>query len=56
MRSLKQTKDRGLVLNPNYGVWKVDVYPDANFLGRMDTIILLILHVLKDVPDLSSRL
>ena len=30
---LKQTKDCGLVLDPNYDVCKVDEYPDANFSG-----------------------
>ena len=30
---LKQTKDFGLVLNPNAHVCKLDTYPDANFFG-----------------------
>ena len=31
-RYLNQTKDIGLVLDPNYDVCKVDAYPDANFV------------------------
>ena len=30
---LNQTKDRDLVLNPNYDVCKVDAYPYANSYG-----------------------
>ena len=33
IRYLNQTKDRGLALNPNSDVCKVDAYPDANFSG-----------------------
>ena len=30
---LNQTKDCGLALNPDSDVYKVDVYPDADFSG-----------------------
>ena len=30
---LKQTRDSGLVSNPNPDLWKLDQYPDANFYG-----------------------
>ena len=43
---LKETTDRGLVLDTNYDVCKVDAKPDADFLGYIDMRILLILHVL----------
>ena len=33
VRYLKQIKDRGLVLNINYDVCKVDGYPDVYFSG-----------------------
>ena len=31
-RYLKHNQDRGLVLDPNYVIFKVDVYPDASFV------------------------
>ena len=43
---LNHTKDRGLVLDTNYDVYKVDAYPDEIFLVCMNTRSLLILHVL----------
>ena len=30
---LKNTQDRGLVLDPNYDIFKVHSYPDADFSG-----------------------
>ena len=30
---LKVTRDRGLILNPNSDVYKLDCYPDADFAG-----------------------
>ncbi len=30
---LKQTSDRGMVMNPSNNVCKIDAYPDANFAG-----------------------
>ena len=53
---LKQTKDQGSVLNPNYGVCKVYAYPDDYFEGCIDMRILLILYVLRSTPYLSSHL
>ena len=32
-RYLKATQDRGLILNPNYDLCKLDFYPDADFAG-----------------------
>ena len=32
-RYLKHTQDRGIVLDPNYDLFKVDAYPDADFAG-----------------------
>ena len=48
-------KDHGLVLNPNSDVRKVDTYLDVDFDGCMDTSNILILHMLRVVPYLSSR-
>ena len=53
---MKQTKDHDLVLDPTSDVCKVDTYPDAKFLGYMDVRSLLILHVLRAVPNVSSLL
>ena len=50
-RYLKQTKDHGLVLDPNSDVCKVE-----SFLGYMDMRSLIILLVLRAVPNLSSLL
>ena len=30
-RYLNHTQERGLVLDPNYDIFKVDAYPDADF-------------------------
>ena len=30
---LKNTQDQGIVLDPNYDIFKVDAYPDADFTG-----------------------
>ena len=30
---LKHTQGRGLVLGPNSGIFKVEAYPDAQFVG-----------------------
>ena len=30
---MNHTHDRGLVLDPNYDIFNVDAYPDADFLG-----------------------
>ena len=30
---LKNTQDRGLVLDKNSDIFKVDIYPDSEFLG-----------------------
>ena len=32
-RYLKHTEDRGLMLDPNSDIFKVDAYPDADFAG-----------------------
>ncbi len=32
-RYLKQTSDRGVVMNPSTDICKIDAYPDANFVG-----------------------
>ena len=32
-RYLKQTPDRGMVMNPSSDVCKIDAYPDADFAG-----------------------
>ena len=32
-RYLKHNQDRGLVLNPNYDIFKVYAYPDVKFEG-----------------------
>ncbi len=32
-RYLKQTPDRGMVMNPSSNVCKIDAYPDADFAG-----------------------
>ncbi len=32
-RYLKQTSDRGMVMNPSSNVCKIDAYPDADFAG-----------------------
>ena len=50
-RYLKQTKDHDLVLDPNSDVCKVE-----SFLGYMDMRSLIILLVLRAVPNLSSLL
>ena len=52
---LKQTKNCGLVLDTNYDVCKVDTHPYAVFQVFMYMIIILILYVLRSIPDLSSR-
>ena len=44
-RYLKATRDRGLILNPNYDVCKLDCYPNADFLECMDMNYQLIQHV-----------
>ena len=41
----KNTKYRGLVLNPNYNMWELDAYPGATFELILDMKILMILHV-----------
>ena len=53
---LKQMKDHGLLLYPNSGVYKVDAYPCANFLGCVEIRSLLVLHVIRFVPALSLHL
>ena len=32
-RYLKQTSDRGMVMNPSTDICKIDAYPDADFAG-----------------------
>ncbi len=32
-RYLKQTSDRGMVMNPSIDICKIDAYPDADFAG-----------------------
>ena len=43
---MKQTKDHGLVLNPNFDMCKVNAYPDAIFMVIMNMKSLLILNVI----------
>ncbi len=50
-RYLKNTSPRGMVINPTREL-RIDAYPDADFAGCMDMRSLLILHVLRVVPDL----
>ena len=33
---MKHTQDLGIVLDPNYDIFKIDAYPDADFTGMYE--------------------
>ena len=51
---LKQTPDRGMVMNPSSDVCKIDVYPDADLLVCMVMMNIQILPAPRVGLDLSS--
>ncbi len=53
---LKQTSDRGMVMNPSSDVSKLDAYPDAALQGCMVTRITQMQLVQRDALDSSSLL
>ena len=56
VRYLKHTQDRCLVLDPNFNIFKVDVYPDSYFEVMYGKKILMIRHVPRVALALLLRL